>query len=591
MTQVSRELAARLLADLLDLREPEALDVLRRAPGQGMRALWASDASESNARFRHAWKLVWGIAPSRLDFLEFRELQTPGDRTRFEERFADFLMKRTKLGIFLNLHDSPWMQRVRDAVESYAHPPYEDAGRRAWIEKLCERYGGDARDLSHDGPISELHQRLIRSSGARDGDPFKNPFTCSTQPPHRRSATVAGEACSRSDAAKYASARDGSMLLRVLQAPKFNCVLIDKDSELWASCCASSAKGLWMVERTLDCAFPTLPILGERQCCKYKIVDRALRDASSDALVTTLPNARGLKHWTRALRAKLVRDGVEGRTRHDLGLLAFWNFMVRCVDRAGGDDFCYDLAKLPTRRAVLIVDNRENPLVLAALAITLSNLAPREWGVCVCCSHAGLAFYRSHVGEMVSEPHAVVYCAFDELGAPGFDAVAYSELLKSRAFWDGVPFDKVLIVQDDSAIARKGLEASGLLEYDYVGAPWEINPALVPYVGSYFVGNGGLSIRSVGRMAKIAEADADRAGMLFANGIQVLPEDVFFGGGISRDPDARACPESAAEDFACEMRSLKPYLTGQRPMPFGFHKIWPYHPIREVEAFFKKYLD
>ena len=590
MTKVSRELAGQLLADLLDLREPSALDVQRAHTG--MRELWCCEANETNALFRHAWERVWGISPSRLDFLEFWDfLESDGGTSA--ERFVEFLTRRTSLGLLTHFKDSTWTQRVREAVDSYRHPPYEDEGRRAWISKLCERYGGDPPDAFREAPISDLHQWLVQRHGPRDGDPFWNPFTGSRQPAHRRSEAVAGVACTRLDAAKYASVRDGSMLLRVLQAPAFGCVLYDDAQRaLWGASSASSTKSAWwMVERALGEAFPLLPgPLGARRGRKYGIADHALKDEVS-ATVVPLPKSDGSKSWTRALCAKLVRDGADGKAR-DPGTLAHLEYLVRSVDRAGGDAFCYDVASPGQHaRAVLIVDNRENPLVLAALAVTLSNLAPREWGLCVCCSPASAAFYRRHVGEMVSDPQAVVHLVIDELSAPGFDAVAYSEVLKGRRFWDRIPFQKVLLIQDDSAIARKGLEASGLLEYDYVGAPWAVDPALVPYVGNSFVGNGGLSIRDVGRMAAVAEADADGASTLFANGIQVLPEDVFFGGGVARDPGARACPESAAEGFACEMRSLVPYLAGRRPMPFGFHKIWPYHPIDQVRAFFKKYLE
>jgi hypothetical protein len=182
----------------------------------------------------------------------------------------------------------------------------------------------------------------------------------------------------------------------------------------------------------------------------------------------------------------------------------------------------------------------------------------------------------------------VKYVLSDALEAPGFDALSYSELLKARGFWERVPFERVLLVQDDSVIARPGLESSSeIMASPYVGAPWEPHDALRPYVGDRFVGNGGLSLRSVAVMRAIAEELAPEASTVFANGVQVLPEDVFFSMGVLRQ--GRTCPERVAEAFSAEMRSLDPYLDGARPLPFGFHKVWAYHPESKVRALFRRY--
>jgi hypothetical protein len=68
----------------------------------------------------------------------------------------------------------------------------------------------------------------------------------------------------------------------------------------------------------------------------------------------------------------------------------------------------------------------------------------------------------------------------------------YSKLLTTIGFWRKVQGSKVLVVQTDSFMRKKGIDA--FLEYDYVGAPWKkAHPFNLP---DYSGGNGGISIRS-----------------------------------------------------------------------------------------------
>jgi len=87
----------------------------------------------------------------------------------------------------------------------------------------------------------------------------------------------------------------------------------------------------------------------------------------------------------------------------------------------------------------------------------------------------------------------------------------YSNLLKTTDFWEKVNGKKILTFQTDSILLRSGIDE--FLEFDYVGAPWKKSK------DGYFVGNGGLSLRTKDRMIKITKEH---------NNITEEWEDTFF---------------------------------------------------------------
>lgn len=68
----------------------------------------------------------------------------------------------------------------------------------------------------------------------------------------------------------------------------------------------------------------------------------------------------------------------------------------------------------------------------------------------------------------------------------------YNILLTSKAFWEALDYERVLIFQHDSGVLRKGIEE--FLQWDYIGAPWKFQA---------HGGNGGLSIRNPKTMLEI----------------------------------------------------------------------------------------
>ena len=74
---------------------------------------------------------------------------------------------------------------------------------------------------------------------------------------------------------------------------------------------------------------------------------------------------------------------------------------------------------------------------------------------------------------------------------------SYSRLLLSRAFYHRFEaYEWILVYQLDSLVLRDELAQWCSTSYDYIGAPWLIDPDR-PQLGFSRVGNGGLSLRRV----------------------------------------------------------------------------------------------
>jgi hypothetical protein len=117
-------------------------------------------------------------------------------------------------------------------------------------------------------------------------------------------------------------------------------------------------------------------------------------------------------------------------------------------------------------------------------------------------------------------------------------------------FWKKVKGKKTLIFQTDSLLLRDGIDE--FLNYDYIGAPWRKPKE------NQWVGNGGLSLRTVSKMIEICEN--------YPTEEQIL-EDIYFmkhmkGNGVA---DIETAMKFSMEDVFS-------------PNPLGVH-----NPIRHIE--------
>ena len=94
---------------------------------------------------------------------------------------------------------------------------------------------------------------------------------------------------------------------------------------------------------------------------------------------------------------------------------------------------------------------------------------------------------------------------------------SYSRLLTAPAFWNSVSVDVVLVFQTDSVLCSQSpFSIADFVQYAFIGAPWAIKSNVHP---NFHSGNGGLSLRSVEAMRRIATTKAYVPG---------TAEDFFF---------------------------------------------------------------
>lgn len=249
-------------------------------------------------------------------------------------------------------------------------------------------------------------------------------------------------------------------------------------------------------------------------------------------------------------------------------------YLMKFYDHVSNNDnlinMQYNLNNTPN--TILIIDNRCNPLNIITLAITLFNLQ-KCWDVTFVGSLDSIEYMKKHFGNIINFIH-------NERLDNKFHIEDYNFILKDSEIYkklDKLGYKRCLVIQDDSAILKPGLEDSSFMNYDYIGSPWadvvENNE-----LKNHLCGNGGLSIRNISKMIETIETFSEERNELFNNRLQIIPEDVYFAkyvkkiGQVPNEKDARL--------FGSEQ-----ILTNDS---FGFHKIWIYPG--DIQGFFEGYI-
>jgi hypothetical protein len=136
------------------------------------------------------------------------------------------------------------------------------------------------------------------------------------------------------------------------------------------------------------------------------------------------------------------------------------------------------------------------------------------------------------------------------IGVDDFTHEEHSRYMETTDFWKKVRGKKALIFQTDSLLLRSGVDE--FLKYDYIGAPWRKPKE------NQWVGNGGLSLRTVSKMIEICENNPVQ---------EQIWEDIYFmkhmkGNGVA---DIETAMKFSMEDVFS-------------PNPLGVH-----NPIRHIE--------
>jgi hypothetical protein len=224
---------------------------------------------------------------------------------------------------------------------------------------------------------------------------------------------------------------------------------------------------------------------------------------------------------------------------------------------------------------ILLIDTRQNPLSILALACTLHNVDVSMWNVTIITSKASIEYYSSvfPCANVISLPM---------LDMAPFDIDAYNDFLKSTVIWQtlvDLGFEKCLLVQDDGILCRKGLETSRFFtEYTYVGAPWvpsDLNKEVSELTRGNMVGNGGFCIRDIREMLDIAKKYKDTGNTLFNARLQLVQEDVFYSKYASKIPSLQEASLFSTEQiFNIDS--------------FGFHKMWAYNELDKTVEFARR---
>lgn len=264
----------------------------------------------------------------------------------------------------------------------------------------------------------------------------------------------------------------------------------------------------------------------------------------------------------------------------------------------------------PPSRAVVLLDNRANPLSVAAVYVTTRALVqsgpppPGTWTLLVICSDLNEGYFRHALAELLAPGapgwyvygDAVHFVRHEALcGRNAFSIEDYNALLKSESMWTAVCSRmaprgaRCLLIQDDGMLVRpraRGLrlEEDVMRPYQYAGAPWlEGQTALQRASTPDLVGNGGFSSRCPHTMlsiARSAQRDGGCRALFSVNYAQPEPEDVFFSRSVAQTPGAAVAPRHIAAAFSCEQ--------GMSDDTMGFHKPWPYGDVDHARAFFSR---
>ena len=152
--------------------------------------------------------------------------------------------------------------------------------------------------------------------------------------------------------------------------------------------------------------------------------------------------------------------------------------------------------------------------------------------------------------------------SFQSCGKANLTAAQYNALLKSKTFWEAIPFSKILIFQTDSIIVNPNRESiCDYFKFVYVGAPWTNGN----------VGNGGFSLRD-----KQFCLNAIRS--LKMNNVN---EDVWFSNFMRQSKQYTTTPFAVGQQFAVE--------TVYHAQPFAIHNCWKYLNSVQMTALINAY--
>lgn len=156
---------------------------------------------------------------------------------------------------------------------------------------------------------------------------------------------------------------------------------------------------------------------------------------------------------------------------------------------------------------------------------------------------------------------------------------AYNRFLTKLDFWESLPGENIFMFQDDSCLCGRNMYKLDLiLEYDYVGGPWEdwvFDGYKHLFLGKKQGGNGGLSFRKKSAMIKLLKNKHLHPATCPSDDVDPLPEDVWF---CSHPMFSELNIPSYEESKQYFNESI--FYTEK---PLGLHNVWEYHQSPKLE--------
>lgn len=259
---------------------------------------------------------------------------------------------------------------------------------------------------------------------------------------------------------------------------------------------------------------------------------------------------------------------IENKIRHLIGvyyLLKFYSLKhTTIVKKVKGT---------VNNKTLLMIDNRDNPMNIITLDISLKNL-DNTWDVTFIGSLKSINYMKMKYSVDINYIH-------DERLEYNFHIEDYNKILKDITIYKkliDMGYTKCLIIQDDSAVLKPGLEKTKLFtDYDYIGSPWA-DIMENKELKNNMCGNGGFSLRNIPKMIETLQNYDDERNELFNNNLQTIPEDVYFAKYVKKTGRIPSYVE--ALNFGSEqVFTIDSY---------GFHKIWAYPG--DMLSYFEHYM-
>lgn len=228
-------------------------------------------------------------------------------------------------------------------------------------------------------------------------------------------------------------------------------------------------------------------------------------------------------------------------------------------------------------------------LVCVAIPMHKSQLTPLE-----CISLAQCSKILGDHPTVLFAPHSLeigVACELlpqaevIRLNERWFESIdSYNRLMLSNSFYERFTgFEYMLIYQPDAFVFSDCLSSWCVQGFDYIGAPWPAGDQVYPHnfpgahrlhrffpfwnkPRTYYVGNGGLSLRKVSSCLRMLQDHADLAARWPCN------EDIFWPHIASIDEGRYHLPsKELAARFAIEHDPKRQIEASEGQLPFGCH--------------------